>query len=128
MLELGLTMRFLLVALALSACQSSPSSHAPAPDALLYACDKEPADLAACTTTADCTTIALRCYCGAQPVDGVALRYASTAYACQDQIGPSCGLGCANEPGQVAQDGTMVPDGGVIDVRCDLGTCKTYVP
>lgn len=84
-----------------------------------------------CTTDTDCTTLARGCYCGAQPVDGVLRRYAEAAGVCEARNSMNCALGCAVFPGQQAQDGRTVTDGGVVAVRCEqdggVGRCRTYV-
>ena len=120
----------LLLLLALAACHGGTTP--PAIDSASFACTRRPADFAACTTNADCTWVAQGCYCGAQPVVGVAVRYATSADACEVEAAQMCALGCANEPGAVAQDGTHVSDINTISVRCDLdsagGTCTTFVP
>ena len=81
----------------------------------------------ACATVADCTTVARGCHCGAQPVIGIAKSSASAAQACEAQAASQCALGCANLPGQVAEDGASDVDGGTITVKCDLGKCHTVV-
>lgn len=114
------------LALVLAACNDAPG------DGAAYRCDAPPADLAACLVDADCATVARGCYCGAQPVNGVATKYAEPALACEQAAASSCALGCANEPGEVAQDGKKVAAGAAIAVRCDhsagAGTCMSYVP
>jgi hypothetical protein len=97
-----------------------------------YSCAAPPADLAACSADADCTTVALGCYCGTQPVNGVARRYAPTAQACEEQAASACALGCATQLKLLVQDGTQVEPGTIIAARCDhsgaTGVCKSYVP
>jgi len=81
----------------------------------------------ACTTVADCTTVAIGCYCGAQPVIGIAKSISALATACELQSGMTCARGCANSPGQVAEDGQNAEDGGTIVVKCDANQCHTVV-
>jgi hypothetical protein len=38
-----------------------------------------------------------------------------------------CGLGCANFPGRVAEDGMNDADGGAIEVLCDANRCHTVL-
>jgi len=116
------------VALLLWACSSAPQQDGMS----TYSCKAPPADLVACSIDADCAPVVLGCYCGAQPVVGTARRYATTAQICEDAAASMCALGCANEPGQLAQDGNKPDVGTRIAVRCDQsggtpGTCKTYV-
>lgn len=99
----------------------------------LYDCKAPPPDVAACVTTDDCTTVTIGCYCGAQPVNGVARRFAASGQACQDTAASTCALGCATELGMQAQDGQKVTNASMIAVRCEqqgsaAGTCQTYVP
>lgn len=117
------------VGLLLWACSSAPQQDGMSS----YSCMAAPADLAACSIDADCATVAIGCYCGAQPVNGVAGRYATTAQACEEAAAGTCALGCVNEPGLVTQDGTKAAAGTTVAVRCDhsvgtTGTCKSYVP
>jgi hypothetical protein len=72
--------------------------------------------------------VAAGCYCGIQPVNGVAIAMLSYAQACEATASASCTRGCATVDGQLAQDGNSVADGDTIAVRCDVGLCKTYVP
>ena len=81
----------------------------------------------ACATVSDCTTVARGCYCGAQPVIGIAKSSSSLAQACESKAASQCGLGCANFPGEVAEDGANNVDGGTITVLCDLGKCHTVL-
>ena len=86
-----------------------------------------------CVIDTDCATVAIGCYCGAQPVNGVARRYARTAQSCEDTAASTCALGCASELGMAAQDGNKVDAGGTVAVRCErsggtFGTCRSYVP
>ena len=116
------------VGLLLWACTSATEDRATS-----YRCKAQPLDLTACSIDADCATVALGCYCGAQPVNGVASKYAATARDCEDAAASTCALGCANEPGQVAQDGHRTDLGATVAVRCDhstagAGTCLSYVP
>jgi hypothetical protein len=98
-----------------------------------YSCNAPPSDLTACSIDADCTTVVVGCYCGAQPVNGVARRYATTAQTCEDTAASTCALGCVSEPGMVAQDGTKADVSTSVASHCDhaagtTGTCKSYVP
>lgn len=98
-----------------------------------YDCDAPPSDVAACVTTADCTTVVVGCYCGAQPVNGVALGFAAPAQACEDTAAANCRRGCSNELAMRAQDGQKAASASAIAVRCETqgsaaGTCQTYVP
>ncbi len=81
----------------------------------------------ACTTANDCTTVARGCYCGAQPVIGIAKSFATAAQACEAKAGSECGLGCPNAPGHTAEDGKNDVDGGAIEVLCDVGKCHTVL-
>jgi hypothetical protein len=81
----------------------------------------------ACSTAADCTTVARGCYCGAQPVIGIAKSSAAVAQACESKAANQCALGCASFPGQVAEDGANNGDGGTIIVKCDLSKCHTVL-
>lgn len=96
-----------------------------------YSCSSPPADLAGCSVDADCATVALGCYCGQQPVNGVARKYAATAATCEETAATKCALGCANQLGEVAQDGASPGTGTVLAVHCDhsaaVGVCKSYV-
>lgn len=117
------------VGLLLWACSSTPQQDRTSS----YSCNAPPSDLVACRIDADCATVAVGCYCGAQPMNGVASRYATTAQGCEDAAASTCAIGCANEPGMVAQDGTKVEAGATIAARCDrstgtTGICKSYVP
>ena len=85
------------------------------------------ANAKACATVADCTTIAKGCYCGAQPIIGIAKTEASAAAACEMKAGSQCALGCANFPGHTAEDGNNDADGGTIDVLCDNNRCHTVL-
>ena len=116
------------IGLLLWACSSSP----PQSETLSYSCQAPPADLAGCASDADCATVVVGCYCGAQPVNGVAHKYAATAQACEDSAASTCALGCATQTGMVAQDGSKVDVAATIAAHCDrssgTGTCKSYVP
>jgi hypothetical protein len=112
--------------LLLWACNSAPQRD------VTYSCDTPPSDLAACSSDADCAMVAIGCYCGAQPMNGVAHKYATTAQTCEDAAATACTLGCASETGQVAQDGNKPDATTRIVVRCDhsagtTATCKSYV-
>lgn len=97
-----------------------------------YVCASPPTDLAACASDADCTTVAIGCYCGAQPVNGVARKYAVTARGCEDTAANTCALGCATQAKVVTQDGTTVELGTLIGAFCDHASatpvCKSRVP
>ncbi len=80
-----------------------------------------------CGTVADCAMVARGCYCGSQPVVGVARIFAAAAQACEAKAASSCALGCPNFPGQVAEDGASNLDGGTIQVLCDVGQCRTVL-
>jgi hypothetical protein len=79
----------------------------------------------------DCTTVAIGCYCGQQPVVGVAKTFGSAAAACEAKSAATCARGCANFPGQMAEDGRSSSD-GTITVHCIAGdgglVCRSYVP
>jgi hypothetical protein len=110
----------------LGSCSSSP----PEAISVSYACASPPADLAACSVDADCTTVAIGCYCGAQPVNGVAHKYAVTAGSCEVTAASTCARGCATQPKLVAQDGTMVDPGTALGSYCDhsgaSAVCKSF--
>jgi len=76
-------------------------------------------------------TVEIGCYCGAQPVNGIARKYVATAQGCEQAAATSCALGCANQSGQIAQDGTMVSAGTLVVAHCDRssgsGVCKSSV-
>jgi len=99
---------------------------------LSYSCGTLPSDLTTCSIDADCATVRVGCYCGPQPVNGVAHRYASAAQTCENTAASACALGCVNGPGMVTQDGTQVDVVTKIAGRCDhsgaTGICKSYVP
>lgn len=80
-----------------------------------------------CVSPSDCTTVARGCYCGQQPVIGVAKSASVAANACETKAGSECGLGCANFPGQVAEDGKSPDDGGTLSVECTANKCTTVV-
>lgn len=96
-----------------------------------YVCASPPADLAGCAVDGDCTTVAIGCYCGAQPVNGVARKYAPTARSCEDTAASTCALGCATQPKLVVQDGAMADPGTLLAAHCDRSgatpTCKSYI-
>ncbi len=81
----------------------------------------------ACSTAADCTTVARGCYCGGQPVIGISKSIGAAAAACESDAAAHCALGCANFPGQVAEDGKNTVDGGAITVLCDNMKCHTVL-
>lgn len=117
------------IGLLLMACSSAPQQDVMSS----YSCSAPPSDLTACSIDADCATVAVGCYCGTQPVNGVAHKYATTAQACEDTAATTCALGCASEPGLLAQDGNKADVGATVAFRCDhssgtTGTCKSYVP
>ena len=116
------------IGLLLCACSTSPQEVM----AVSYSCATPPADLAGCSVDSDCTTVALGCHCGAQPVNGVARKYAQTAHGCEETAATTCALGCATQPGLMTQDGGKADLGTVLAARCDHTTatsfCKSYVP
>lgn len=115
-----------VLGLGLPACGSRSAA---APDAgALYSCAAPPSDLAACQSVADCATVASGCYCGSQPVTGVAQRYADTAQACEATAASTCARGCAVDGNRQAQDGRTAGDGVTIAVQCASGLCRSYVP
>ncbi len=81
----------------------------------------------ACSTAGDCTTVARGCYCGGQPVIGISKSIGAAAAACESDAAAHCALGCANFPGQVAEDGKNNVDGGTITVLCDNMKCHTVL-
>lgn len=97
-----------------------------------YECASPPADLATCSADADCGIVAMGCYCGAQPVNGVASKYAAAAQSCQATAASACTLGCANNQGGVTQDGTKVAAGTRTAAHCVVsggtGVCQSFVP
>jgi hypothetical protein len=93
-----------------------------------YDCNAPPSDLASCSTAGECGFVARGCYCGQQPVTGVARRYLMSGMACETAAASSCALGCAVQPGQKADDGNTIPDGTSPSVACDSGMCRTHVP
>ena len=128
----------------LAACSGSVSSSATADvpveataDAAIdvasdvAACPLPTVESTACASDAECAPVARRCYCGAQPVEGVNVAYAVRAALCEAESAMSCALGCAVFPGQQAQDGQTTEDGGVIAARCErdagVGRCVTFV-
>ena len=116
------------IALLFCACTSAPSQNV----MTSYSCQTPPADLAGCAIDTDCATVVIGCYCGAQPVNGVAHKYATTAQSCEDSAASTCALGCATQTGMVAQDGSKVDVAATVAVHCDrssgTGICKSYVP
>ena len=116
---------WLIAVVVLAACSTSSGT-----DDTTFDCRVPPADLATCVVDMDCTMVAGGCYCGAQPLDGVAVAHANAAQGCETEAASSCALGCANEPGFRAQDGKHADASAMIQVRCETatGTCKTYVP
>lgn len=118
--------RALAVGLVLGGCSSSPGVDT------AYNCKAPPSDLAACATDADCATVEVGCYCGPQPVNGVAVRYAHAAQSCEDTAASACALGCLNELKLQTQDGKKAALGAPVAARCDhsgvSGTCTSYLP
>jgi hypothetical protein len=98
---------------------------------LSYVCASPPADIAGCSADADCATVALGCYCGAQPVNGVARKYVATARGCEDNAASTCVRGCATQAKIVTQDGSTVDPGTLIGSFCDhsgaTAVCKSRV-
>ena len=122
----ALVIRCLAVGLLLGGCSSTPGVGT------AYNCKAPPADLAACATDADCATVEVGCYCGPQPVNGVAVKYAQAAQSCQDAAASACALGCLNELMLQTQDGKKAALGTPVAARCDhagvTGTCTSYLP
>jgi hypothetical protein len=116
----------LAVGLLLGGCSSTPGAGP------TYACKTPPSDLSACTTDADCATVEVGCYCGPQPVNGVAVKYAQAAQSCEDAAASACELGCLNELALKTQDGKKAALGTRVAARCDhagvSGTCTSYLP
>ncbi|TMQ11298.1 MAG: hypothetical protein E6J90_34835 [Deltaproteobacteria bacterium] len=121
-----------IVACAIGLLLGSCGSSTPEMISVSYVCASPPADLAGCSVDTDCMTVAIGCYCGAQPVNGVARKYAPTARNCEDAAASSCALGCATQPKLVAQDGAMVDPGTLLGAHCDhsgaSAVCKSYLP
>jgi hypothetical protein len=70
--------------------------------------------------------VAKGCYCGAQPIIGVAKTAQPAAQTCESQAEKSCALGCANAPGHVGEDGQNDEGTGKnLEVFCDNGQCRT---
>lgn len=111
------------------ACEGDAGVDAPG-DA--PACPLSEPSIDSCGADSDCGSIARGCFCGQQPVVGVATSWYAAALLCEDQARRACALGCPVSPGQVAQDGRSPGDGGAIAVRCDRadggGRCRSYVP
>jgi hypothetical protein len=79
-----------------------------------------------CATAADCLMVARGCYCGAQPIIGVAKSAQMAAQACESEAQTKCALGCANAPGHVGEDGQNDEGTGRnLEVLCDAGKCHT---
>jgi hypothetical protein len=116
----------LAVGLLLGGCSSTPGAGA------TYLCKAPPSDLAACAADADCATVEVGCYCGPQPVHGVAVKYAQAAQSCEDAAASACALGCLNELMLQTQDGKKAALGTAVAARCDhagvSGTCTSYLP
>src|SRR5207244_4501074 len=68
---------------ALGLSWSCSSSSSETTDSVSYSCASPPANLAECTQDADCMTVEIWCYCGAQPVNGIARKYVATAQGCE---------------------------------------------
>ncbi|MEO8798929.1 MAG: hypothetical protein ABI551_13660 [Polyangiaceae bacterium] len=112
-----------------------------APDATAYDCSSgvgqsagvSPA-FAACAQASDCRLVALGCYCGNQPIMGVAASYESAAASCEATHASSCALGCSTGLDVVAQDGKTAKALADVSVKCtpppDGGAsiCQSYVP
>ncbi|HEY6178662.1 MAG TPA: hypothetical protein VIX73_29630 [Kofleriaceae bacterium] len=115
------------IGFALGSCSASP----PEVMNVSYVCASPPADLAGCAIDGDCTTVAIGCYCGPQPVNGVARKYAVTARGCEDTAASTCALGCATQAKLIAQDGTMVNPGTFVAAFCDHSgaapVCKSRI-
>ena len=126
-------MRALLILLiACSHSSSSPTVDA-SPTSVELACESHgttfPQLEKACTAATDCF-VALHTVscCGTQVAIGFNLSSKSaftTAENKCDNAYPGCG--CAEGP-TMAEDGKSQQVGGAIDVRCDSGLCRTYVP
>jgi hypothetical protein len=120
--------RACVIGLLFWSCSSSPQDQT----AVSYSCATPPADLTTCSADADCATFAQGCFCGAQPVNGVAHKYAAAAQSCEDTAAGACTLGCANDQGGVTQDGTKVAAGTRTAAHCVVsgGTrvCQSFVP
>jgi hypothetical protein len=116
----------LAIGILLGACSATPGAEA------TYVCKSPPTDLAACATDADCATVEVGCYCGPQPVNGVAVRYARAAQSCEDTAMTTCYLGCLNEFALRTQDDRKAPLGTPVAVRCSrsgaTGACTSYLP
>jgi hypothetical protein len=88
-------------------------------------------DPAACVRDSDCAIVLGGCYCGRQPAVGVSKTFSAAATTCEAKAAATCARGCANFPGQVAQDGRSSED-GTISVHCVSSSagshCMTYVP
>lgn len=79
-----------------------------------------------CAVAGDCLMVARGCYCGAQPIIGVNKSAQPAAQACETKNQNNCGLGCANFPGHVGDDGKNDEGTGKnIEVYCDNNQCKT---
>src|SRR5215510_12691905 len=119
----------LIASCAIGAGLGSCSSSEPEVMSISYECAAPPSDLAGCTVDADCTTVDTGCYCGPQPVNGAARKYATTARGCETTAASSCALGCATQPKRMIQDGTMVDPGTFIGAYCDhsgaASVCKS---
>jgi hypothetical protein len=95
-------------------------------------CKAPPSDYADCTTDADCATVEVGCYCGPEPVNGVAVKYAQVARSCEQAARDACRLGCLNQLAVKTQDGQEGPLDAPVAARCSRsgasGTCTSYLP
>jgi len=116
------------IGFALGSCSASP----PEMVNVSYACAAPPTDLTACSIDADCTTVSMGCYCGPQPVNGVARKYAVAARGCQDTAASTCALGCATQDKVVVQHGSTVNPGTFVGAHCDHAgatpVCTSFIP
>lgn len=81
-----------------------------------------------CTTAADCLMVSRGCFCGAQPIIGVAKSAQPAAQTCEHEAEKKCALGCANAPGHVGEDGQNDEGTGRnLEVRCDDNKCHTVL-
>ncbi|MFO0669447.1 MAG: hypothetical protein U0235_07465 [Polyangiaceae bacterium] len=92
-----------------------------------------PLTYATCNSESECALVDLGCYCGGQPVVGVAKSFEAEAAACEATHAKTCALGCPVMDGFSTQDGKTPASRGVIKVRCvsrDGGPkrCESYVP
>lgn len=111
----------------------SCAADAGPPPADVPQCPLAPLAITACARDEDCAQVRRGCYCGRQPVTGVAERFRIDADRCEREAERSCALGCPVQSGLVADDGRDIDDGGTIANRCErgdggAGVCRTYVP